>query len=391
MKIRIFFFSFILSLPAMQMVSQHIHVQKNDMKNKDTGQNRKPHTCSMTLPLEAREQYLQSIQHENQSSSRDGTFNLPVQFHLLRMSNGTGGVTAAQVAQELEWANNEFSALEVEFFQCSPAHEILDDTYFDEIFQFEWEDYCGQTTAEYLIAGQHNVPDVINIYYVNTDGWNWSCFPYQRSADCKDWIIMDIDDLGNPTLLAHELGHYFNLLHTFEGYGNGDPDDQEHITRNSSNECYNCTTYGDYLCDTPADNNSWNNSCGWDGNGGDGCSNLDFEPNANNIMSYSDCPTIFTSGQHARMTYAVTALRSYLDCPFLSSCTTNRTISGTQNGTFAYQASNNISSTAEVNPSANSAYDAGNSVLLQTGFVAKHGTNFSAFIDGCWGPVIWPD
>ncbi|MDQ3016886.1 MAG: hypothetical protein M3R25_09255 [Bacteroidota bacterium] len=84
-------------------------------------------------------------------------------------------------------------------------------------------------------------------------------------------------------------------------------------------------------------------------------------------------------------------MRSYLDCPFLSTCTANRTISGTQNGTFAYQASNTITSTAIVNPSANSAYDAGNSVVLQPGFVANQGTNFSAFIDGCWGPVLWPD
>ena len=45
---------------------------------------------------------------------------------------------------------------------------------------------------------------------------------------------------------------------------------------------------GDYLCDTPADNEQWNN-CNWDGTGSDGCSNLDFEPEDMNIMSYSDC------------------------------------------------------------------------------------------------------
>ncbi len=390
MNIRIFLASFIMSISAMQLISQDIDAPNKNMNVKEAGPDKNHHTCSMSLPSEAREQYLQSIQNENQSSSRDGTFNLPVQFHLLRRTNGTGGATAAQVAQELQWANNEYSALEVEFFQCSPARDINDDTYFNTTFQFEWDDYCGQTNAEYLIAGQNNVDDVINIYYVNTDGWNWSCFPYQRSAHCKDWIIMDIDDIGNATLLAHELGHYFNLLHTFDGYGDGETENEEHITRNSSNECYNCPTYGDYLCDTPADNNSWNNSCQWDGDGGDGCSNLDFSPNANNIMSYSDCPTVFTSGQHARMTYAITSLRNYLDCPFLSGCTANRTISATQNGTFAYQASNQITSTAHITPGISSAYDAGNVVILQPGFYAEVGTSFAAFLDGCWGPVIWP-
>jgi hypothetical protein len=57
---------------------------------------------------------------------------------------------------------------------------------------------------------------------------------------------------------------------------------------------------------------------------------------------------------------------------------------------FAFQASNTITSTADINSGAVSVYDAQNYIRLLPGFHAKAGSTFSAFIDGCWGPVIYP-
>ena len=61
------------------------------------------------------------------------------------------------------------------------------------------------------------------------------------------------DDMGNR-LIPHELGHNFNLVHTFgERSGNGtlgSGTTLELVTRGAG---ANCTTEGDYLCDTPAD------------------------------------------------------------------------------------------------------------------------------------------
>ena len=350
------------------------------------------HHCPMSLPESDRDAYVLSVRNERLMAGipRDGVYNIPVQFHLLRQTNGAGGISFAEAAQELEWANDEYDVMGIEFFQCSPPHEIFDDGYFFTEFDFEWEDYCGQTTAEYEIAGDNNIDNVINIYYVNTDGWNWSSFPHWRIDYCKDWIIMDIDDIGNQTLLAHELGHYFNLLHTHQGYGDGVSDNEEAIVRNTDDDCYNCPDYGDLLCDTYADNNRWDN-CNWDGTGSDGCSDLDFQPDEDNIMSYSGCQSLFSSGQESRIVYNAITSRAYLDCPFLSDCIENRIISGTQSGTYAYQASQTISSTADINDSANSVYDAGSRITLTPGFHAKHGTTFNAILDGCWNPVIFPE
>ncbi len=348
-------------------------------------------SCPMTLKPAEIEAYRNSIKDEqiNGNANRDGTFNLPVQFHLVRTSAGTGGITAEDAAWELEQANAKYAWIGIEFFQCSPPNFIDDDFYFNTIFLSDQDNFCGQTNAEYQIAGDFNVDNVINLYYVNTDGWNWSSFPSYRFDYCKDWIILNIGDTGTATLLAHELGHYFNLLHTFQGYGNEETGDEENITRNSEDECYNCPDHGDYLCDTPADNNRWNDACNWDGTGYDPCSYLDFEPEAGNIMSYSDCPNYFTSGQALRMIDCVLSSRSYLDCPFLSDCQSTWNLSSDQNNTFTFQASNTITSTADINNGAVSAYDAGNSITLQPGFHAKAGSTFNAFIDGCWGPVIF--
>jgi hypothetical protein len=349
-------------------------------------------SCPMSLEEHEMEAYANHVRAEQAMNREilDGTYNIPVQFHLLRRTNGTGGITPEEAAWELDQANIKYQWMGVEFFQCTPARFIDDDGFFNTEFQYDWDDFCGQDNAEYQIAGQNNVPDVVNIYYVNTDGWNWSCFPDDRTERCKDWIIMDIDDIGFEHLLAHELGHYFNLLHTFQGYEDSDPDNNEHIVRNSGNDCYNCNEAGDWLCDTPADNNRWDDDCNWDGTGSDGCSDFDFTPDEMNIMSYCDCAYNFTEGQEFRIIFTITTSRSYLDCPFLSDCEPTHTLSSPQNGMFAFQASNTITSTADINSGAVSAYDAGNSITLQPGFHAKAGSSFTAFIDGCWGPVIYP-
>jgi hypothetical protein len=90
-----------------------------------------------------------------------------------------------------------------------------------------------------------------------------------------------------------------------------------------------------------------------------------------------------------RMLNCVVTTRAYLDCPFLSDCEPTYNLSNDQNNTFTFQASNTITSTADINSGAVSAYDAGNSITLQPGFHAKAGSSFDAFIDGCWGPVIF--
>ncbi|RYZ34678.1 MAG: T9SS type A sorting domain-containing protein, partial [Sphingobacteriales bacterium] len=95
---------------------------------------------------------------------------------------------------------------------------------------------------------------------------------------------------------THELGHCFNLYHTFESYLNS-----------GSNGCGdNCSTSGDLVCDTPPaaeatwDCNPFQNSCNNDQNGSAFTSNMPDQ--IENYMSYDQgCQNMFTIGQKDRM------------------------------------------------------------------------------------------
>jgi len=371
-SILLFVLSFILTMNAWAQQTGHRPIQCGSSPSKE-------------MMVKYREQ---GKAERSFVQTRDGSvFNFPIVFHILRRTNGTGGISAEDVSREMNWANEKYDGAGIEFFQCSPPEFINDDNLFYTTFDHDWEDFCGQTTAEYEIAGDHNVSNVINIYYVNTDGWNWGAFP-SALDDCRDWIIMDIADTGSNYLLAHELGHYFNLLHTFQGY-DGSNADFENITRDDDFPFCNCSTAGDLLCDTEADPNGWS-GCAWDGSGTDNCTNNDYNPDEKNIMSYANgCQEYFTAGQIGRIQYAALFLRNYLNCPFLSTCQASWNLSNTQTSMFSYQATDFIKSTATINPGVTSAYDASNYVLLKAGFYAKEGCDFHVVPEGCWGPVVF--
>ena len=105
-------------------------------------------------------------------------------------------------------------------------------------------------------------------------------------------------------LMAHEMGHYLGLYHTFEGL-------------NCANT--NCATDGDRVCDTPPDasyNNSAScnqpqNSCSSDTLSG---FTVDMPDMISNFMDYGNeaCHNAFTEGQAARMHALITTQRSGL-------------------------------------------------------------------------------
>ncbi|MFN8301888.1 MAG: M43 family zinc metalloprotease [Saprospiraceae bacterium] len=112
---------------------------------------------------------------------------------------------------------------------------------------------------------------------------------------------------NSAKISAHELGHYFNLLHTFEG---GCPND-------------NCHLQGDQVCDTPPDvDESVGNTCVF----ANSCSTdadddiyfnpfLDDQPDPEeNYMDYSNavCQYRFTPGQVQRMLSALYGPRKSL-------------------------------------------------------------------------------
>ncbi len=223
-----------------------------------------------------------------------------IQFHIIRMDNGTGGVDVDDVRDEFEnWVNPYFAAIDIEFVECGPEMYHNSSEYFVLGDGNEDPDVAGdQMSADF------NVADVINMYFVSDpDGaCGWARFPWKLPVD---YVVIANSCADNNSTIVHELGHYFGLYHTHETFDNTAP---ESVTRVDIDGCdADCDTDGDLLCDTPADPNlssTANNypSCAYTGSGTDECG-ATYSPDIHNIMSYADkrCRTIFTAEQKARM------------------------------------------------------------------------------------------
>lgn len=174
----------------------------------------------------------------------------------------------------------------------------------------------GQNTLMALAGTPVNFPHIryLNIYLVNAISGNPTTavgmWPWIVSASNPlDGVVITNDMFGDNTIpgnnfslnpfvqegkiLAHEVGHYLGLYHTFEISFGGTC---------SGNTFGNCTTGGDLICDTPADNavfttcNASSNSC------------IDVMPGdpldmPENFMDYEldVCYNTFTSGQATKM------------------------------------------------------------------------------------------
>lgn len=89
-------------------------------------------------------------------------------------------------------------------------------------------------------GGFQALPEFIDLKVSSGD--TTSICGYAYLSGPNDRVIMDNDCGDNTSTLAHELGHYFSLLHT-------------HSTSNGDElvDGSNCLNAGDLFCDTPAD------------------------------------------------------------------------------------------------------------------------------------------
>ena len=240
-----------------------------------------------------------------QSLSRIRTaspIKIAITAHIVRRSDGTGGLTASELSSAINDVNNIYTLTNMEFFIFGDINYIDSDEYFD-----------FSSSQETELSNQHFVENTINVYFFNsaTSGESSVCGYARFPQSGIDRIVMVNACTTNGSTFPHELGHYFALYHT-HGKTNNDTTD-ELVTRGDG---ANCETAGDDLCDTAADPNlsgQVDANCSYIGGATD--TNGDsYAPNPRNLMSYSQkhCRDEFSQGQADRIVAAYLEYKTYL-------------------------------------------------------------------------------
>ncbi|GAB4031347.1 fibronectin type III domain-containing protein [Spirosoma gilvum] len=230
---------------------------------------------------------------------------VPIRPHIVQRSDGTGGFSLASLNQVIALTNSYFltNGYGIQFYFAGDTPDYIKN---DSLY------------IKGILYPDGNASNALNQYYVpfiSSGAGGYAYYPSNDIISTRSVIAVGgfetEDDLGNR-LIPHELGHNFNLIHTFgqnPGSGAlGSGVTTELVTRGAG---ANCTTDGDLVCDTPADpynmpgaNLIYVNGCpqydptstARDANG------EAYLPSITNIMSYYfPCTSNFTAGQYDRM------------------------------------------------------------------------------------------
>lgn len=217
-----------------------------------------------------------------------------VAVHIVRRTNGTGGISASTVQSALNTANVQFAPSKFYFV-------VIDLDYIDS------DTYFTITEPEDDALRQVNVvANAVNLYFVDDAPYcGESTFPAAMpgAGTGPQGIVLQNSCIGAGGVLAHEIGHYFSLLHTHETAAGADcPGGTQ------------CASRGDFCCDTPPDpglhlcsspsspGSCVNSSCAYTGTFT--CNGLSYNPSTTNTMSYTDydnCMNGFTANQNTRI------------------------------------------------------------------------------------------
>lgn len=286
------------------------------------------------------ETFLESRQTEEVS--------VPIVNHIVRRTNGTGGLTDEELSEIMENLTTFYGEFGVHFTTCdleAEAEEIKSDEYYDLQILGNYPVGTNNLAESYTLSEQHDEAHALNIYYIGgnmekgalpVDGV--SVVPSETNGNQPARVFVTADAAkANEKVLEHEIGHIFSLYHTHSASSDGCAKTQERVTRDAPDA--NCEGSGDRLCDTPADPNL-SSQC-HQGNpifvNSDNCTyvggtiykddlGVPFNPDVTNVMSYSprSCTSSFTDGQEDKVKTSI--MKHYsLECcnsPSPNSCCT---------------------------------------------------------------------
>lgn len=228
------------------------------------------------------------LKKSNKTKNSKNDLNyIPVKAHIIRPESGSIGLSEKSLDDAIGNLNEIYAKALMKFFLFEGVNYIDN----DEFSNF-------RKGNEKSLISDNYVPNTLNIYFIDSieNAFGESICGYVEQK--VNVIIMKNSCAVNESSLAHEIGHFFSLIHT---HG---PSNTELTTEFVDGS--NCDTDGDGVCDTPADSGlSYTNidsNCNYIGSLTDIHGDV-FKPDTKNIMSYSrkSCRVNFTQQQFVRM------------------------------------------------------------------------------------------
>jgi hypothetical protein len=171
----------------------------------------------------------------------DNLYLIRLALHIVTNSQGYTTLTQENLNQKLNSLYNLFEQTNFRFYVYL-IDTIRNDVYYDV-------DNIEEANQLRMI---NNIRGCVNIYFVHSlmNAYGYSSFSPRIDNGPQGIIIYNF---AHETTLPHEMGHYFDLFHTYQLWEEypGGPLIFENIDRTGG--CANCSDAGDLLCDTPAD------------------------------------------------------------------------------------------------------------------------------------------
>lgn len=219
---------------------------------------------------------------------------IPVTFHIVTNSEGDGGIEEDKVLQQLCSLNDDYNPHDIYFYMKDLKFNYIKSTIL-------FTNPISQSAGSKMIGEKNtNGKNSVNVFIcesADTGGLGTTLGYYDPSLDVV--VVRKANINGFDGTLAHELGHFFSLLHTFNGWDqvafdpsvHGIPVSSQFSPGGVQNERVNgvnCENSGDFLCDTPADYNlgfNWSGCSNYTGGCQDFVGAL-LDPQEVNFMGY---------------------------------------------------------------------------------------------------------
>ncbi len=260
--------------------------------------------------FQAQRDELEAFTRQFSSSNERVLKVIPVVFHVIH-NYGSENIAKSQIEDEMRILNEDYQLLNSDQNEVISAFtSIVANVGFEfRLAQLDPNGNCTdgitRTVSALTFSADDNVKDLVvwprnkylNVWVVDNISFGAGGYAYLPGSAqaATDGIVVLHTQLGSigtsggsnfsARTLTHEVGHWFNLLHTW-----GDT--------NSPGDAANCNS-DDNVTDTPNTIGVANQSCNL---AQVSCGSLD---NVQNYMDYSTCAKMFTNGQKTRMLAAI--------------------------------------------------------------------------------------